>query len=347
MLIYIFLAIFPIALGLFFPKKETDRKQRVMYFAICGAVMLLIMGCRYNGLGSVDTYHYYVRMKDAISCSSWRAFFDPDLYESGFQLFVFILSRIFNHPQWLLVISSLIYIIATFYFIDRNSNDIALSITLYITLGLWTFHLQGMRQSIAMSICLFAYELAKQKKLFKFLAAVLLATTFHQTAIVFLLIYLLVNLKFEKKRIIAVSIFSVVAVAFSVPLVDIANELFNEDYSGAVDSGGYVATAIYIIAVLVCCLYYVKRKEDVRSTLVFVLIIGLATYVMRYTGVMIAERISFYFIFSQIALIPISIKIFVPNQRGCVRLLVVALAVVLFVYRLPTSGFLPYAFFWN
>lgn len=344
---YIFLALFPVILGMFFSRINEQRKQKTIYFIICGAVMLFIMGCRDNSLGSVDTYHYYSRMEYAISCGTWEGFYNPDLYETGFQVFMFILSRFFQHPQWILVLSSLFYIISIFYFIDHNSEEISLSTTIYISLGLMTFHLQGMRQAMAMCICLFAYEQAKKKRFLKFLLLVLLATTFHQTAIIFIFIYWLVKLKLNRRNVFLVAIISLAAIAFSAPLVNFANMIFNEEYSGAVDSGGLIATAIYIITLIVCYIYYYSHEEDFRSPLVFVMIIGTATYLMRYTGVMIAERISFYFAFSQIALIPLATKIVKPRERIIVDTIIVLLAVGLFAYRLGDSGFLPYAFYWD
>lgn len=308
--------------------------------------MLLIMGCRYNGLGSTDTARYYLGMEYAISSDSWSEYYHPDRSESGFQMFVFLLSRVFTHPQWLLAITSLIFIVSIFYFIDRNSNEIAVSTSLYITLGMMIFQLQGMRQALAMSLCLFAYELARKKKLIWFLLVVFLAATFHQTAIVFVIVYLLANLRLSVRNVIFVAVISFVAVFFSIPLVDIANNLFDKSYDGAVESGGLVATAIYVLALIVCCIYYSTHKEDARSPLVYVMIVGAATYFMRYTGVQIAERISFYFAFSQIALIPVAVQ-FDPKAKSITRGIIVLLGVALLAYRLGDSGFLPYAFFWD
>lgn len=343
---YIAFAIVPFVLGFLFPKMKENKKQKNRYFIFCGIVMLLIMGCRHNSLGSVDTFHYFTRMDYAISCGSWQMFYEPGLYETGFQFLMYALSRIFTHPQWLLVITSLFFIISVFYFVNHNSDDIPLSLTLYVSLGMLTFHLQGMRQAVAMCVCLFAYEQAKRRHLVKFLLLVLLATTFHQTSIVFFAVYWLVKLKLNKRNTLLVSIISGLAVINSIPLVNIANTIFGESYSGVAASGGFVATAIYFITLLVCYFYYTTYKENEQSPLVFVMIIATAAYLIRYTGVMIAERISFYFMFSQIALIPLATKLFKPQARLIVRIGICTLAAGLFAYRLMDSGFAPYEFFW-
>ena len=181
----------------------------------------------------------------------------------------------------------------------------------------------------------------------KFILFVLLATTFHQTAVVFVFVYWITRLKFNCRNLLLVTGVSLLAIAFPTPLINLANEMLEEEYSGTVDSGGFVAALIFIIALIVCYIYYISHEEDFHSPLVFVLIIGFATYLMRYTGVRIAERISFYFAFSQIALIPLASKLFIKKDRIIVNMLIVLLAVGLFVYRLRDSGFLPYAFYWD
>lgn len=347
MTIYVFLAIFPFFLGFFFPKLNEQKKQKRLYFIICGAVMLFIMGCRRYSLGSVDTYHYCLRMYQAINSETWQQFYEPNLYEKGFQLFMFAASRVFHHYQWILIVSSLFYIVSLFYFADHNSDDIPLSVTLYISLGLMIFELQGMRQAMAMSLCLFAYEQAKNRKFLRFLLLVMLASTFHRTAIIFIFVYWIAKLKMNKLNVPLIFCASLLVTIFPSSVVDLGNKVFNETYSGAVTSGGFVAVAIYGLALIVCGLYYTTYDDNVQSPLVLILMAGTFTYVMRYTGVQVAERISFYFAFSQIALIPLAAKLVVPRDRLFVRIMIVALATGLFAYRLGDSGFLPYAFFWS
>ncbi len=346
MTVYIFLALFPVFLGLFFPDMQENRAQKKAYFVLCGAVMLFFMGLRHYSLGSVDTYHYYRRMEYAIFCDTWKEFYDPELYETGFQFFVYALSRVFRNPQWLLVITSLFYIFSAFYFVDRYSEDVPLSITLYVTLGLFTFHLQGMRQAMAMCICLFAYEQAKRKHPLRFLLIVLLASTFHKTALVFILVYGLTRLKLNGKSLFWFSVGAALVISLSSQLVGFANQFFDDKYSGTIESGGYIATAIYFITLAVCWIYYRGREEDKYASLIYVLIVGATTYLMRYIGVGIAERISFYFLFSQIGALPLAVKLFTPRDKPLVKLAITVLATALFAYRLLDSGFSPYKFFW-
>ncbi len=348
MTIYVALAVFPIILGAFFPNLKEDKQQKRLFYFICGGFMLLIMGLRHYSLGSTDTLHYYDAMKRALSSESWKYFFDPDLYEVGSQLFIFALSRIFSDPQWLLVISSLIFIIGILYFVDHNSDDIPLSITLYLTLGLMLFHVQGLRQSLAMSICLFAYEQAKNKHLVRFVLLVLFATAFHQTAIVFLPVYILCRMKFSKKNLFFMCIVAIIIVGNAAKIMEIANDYFDRTYTDAVDQGGFISTLIYVIILLFTLAFDKEIKNNSMQTpLLYVLIVGFVSYILRYFGALAAERISFYFVFSQLALLPNTIKIVVKKDQIIMRMIIITLAVTLMVYRMNGSEFVPYMFFWE
>ncbi len=344
---YVALAIFPILLGLCFPKLHQSKKQRITFFVLCGIVMLFFMGLRHYSLGSTDTMNYYNAMQRAISSSSWHNFYDPDYYEVGLQAFMYLLSRFVDHPQWLLFVTSLFYILCVFYFVNHNSDNIPLSITTYISLGLMQFHLQGMRQSIAMCICLLAYEQAKRKHFIKFLLLVLFATAFHQTAVVFLPIYFLCRLKFSWKSMVGIFGGSILMVIFTDNIINLANEAFDKNYVTTVTSGGFVALGIYLVILALTLWYYSIHKTDDKTPLLFVLVLATLCYGMRYTGALVAERVSFYFSFSQVAMLPAALRLFAPKDRKIMGYVISVFVVALFIYRLIGSEFVVYKFFWQ
>ncbi|MCD7813596.1 MAG: EpsG family protein [Lachnospiraceae bacterium] len=347
MAIYLVLAAFPLVLGYAFPDLNEDKQQKRRFYIICGIAMFVVMGCRNYSLGSADTTHYYEAMKRAIQSTTWSNFYNPDSYEIGSQFFIYGLSRVFKDPQWLLVITSLIYIIVLFYFVDHNSKDIALSIVLFITLGLFTFELQGMRQSLAMCICLFAYEQAKKRHLIPFIILVTFATLFHQTAIVFLIVYILCGLKYNGRTIVILMIASVIIFSSLSRIMEFANTLFDREYYDTVSSGGFIAVAVYLIIILLTVVWNEDIKDGNEQTpAFFMLLAGVVCYLMRYFGALAAERISFYFMFSQLVLLPNAQEIVVEDQKDLMRILIAFISIILFAYRLNGSEFLPYSFCW-
>lgn len=326
-------------------KKETNKKT---YIFICGFLIFLFLAVRSRFVGSTDTQHYYDVMSKAIKAKKWDNFYDPNLYEAGFQFFVFLLSRVFKDPQWIIVISTAIYVGAICYFIYKNSDDATLSIVMYICLGLMTFQMQGMRQAIAMALCLFAYECAKNKKIIPFILWCALATSIHRTAIVFLVVYPVVQLKYNYINLTILFIGSILVLLLSNSIVALGNFIFDEHYTNLAEAGGYIATLIYILILLFYMLFAERIIMDKQSVGIFyVVFIGFICYVLRYTGAQAAERISYYFMFGQSMLLPKILNVFSGKDRKIVKIVVYILIIALFAYRLNGSVVVPYEFFWK
>lgn len=351
MIIYILLALTPFFLEFFSPQLNRDKIQRKKYFVICGAIMLLVMGFRSRFLGSTDTLNYYNRMAMAIDSISWNSFCDfaPERMETGFLIFTYCLSRIFSDPQWIIIISSLFFIISIFYFVTHNSDDIALSLVIYLTIGGMFFQIQGMRQALAMSICLFAYEQAKRHHLYHFILLVLFASCFHQTAIIFFPVYYLCKLKYNWKSFVLLYAATTIIIMSMGKILSLANNLWNREYYSAFSfSGGFIACLIYILIFAAAIIYYHNNKLDAQTPLVFILYCGMICYFARFFGTGAAERISFYFIFAQVALIskiPLLTKS--PREALVTRMAIIMLAIGLSSYRTYTSDFAPYYFCWQ
>ncbi len=351
MIPYLLLASFPVVLSWFLKDLNENKRNRKIFLKITGIVLLLMTALRSKHLGSTDTQVYYNYFEKAINAKSWSNFIDPESStEMGFQIFNFILSRVFKDPQWIIVISSLIIISCTLYSIHKNSKDIALSVVMYITLGLWQFQIQGMRQALAISILLLAYECLKNRKYIGFALLVALATTFHVTAFVFAILLIIPFLKNIIYTIIASILFSTMMFVFVDDLIEIANVILETDYGVSnTDVGGFVATAIYILIILFAILFNKNLQNDKKeNAMFFVTLIGTICYVTRYFGALAAERISFYFMFGQFILLPNSLEFLQEKEKKVVKLLVYMLMIGLFVYRLDSNGiFLPYRFFWQ
>lgn len=347
MIAYIFLAAFPILLSFFFRDFE-NQKSKKKFMIICGICLFIFFAFRSRYVGSTDTANYYNMLKRAIGAENWESFFSPDGVETGFQAFTYLLSRITDEPQMIIIASSAIIVFSACFFIYRNSIDPAMSVVLFVTLGLLDFEFQGMRQSIAMSICILSYEFVKNKKLIPFVLMVLLATTFHRTAIVFLAVYLISYLSFDWKGAGITAIVVAIVFVFSERIVTVANDIFESDYTMTVSSGGYVATAVYVIIILYAVFVNTKLPNSGFEALAFYFtLVGAATYAIRYFGALASERISYYFIFGQLILLPSTIACMNKRDQIVVKIIVYILAVALFIYRTNGSSLDPYKFFWQ
>ena len=143
------------------------------------------------------------------------------------------------------------------------------------------------------------------------------------------------------------SVISVIVVINADKIIEIANKYFERTYTTAVEKGGFVAVLIYAIIFIITLGFDNPLKNGNKQTpLLYVLILGFVCYIMRYFGTLAAERISFYFAFSQVALLPNAKGIVVGKGRIIMRLAIILLAVALMAYRMHGSEFVPYRFFW-
>lgn len=347
MWVYVCIALFPSILGCLFPDISYDRRAKRRYLIICGIVLLIFMGLRSNSLGSTDTLNYYNQMKRAISCRTWSEY-KTDVFEYGAQALFFLLSRVCKEPQGILIFSSAFYIVSIFYFVSKNSDDIPLSISMYITMGLFMFHLQGMRQSIAMCICLFAYEFAKNRKIIGFIITVLLAASVHQTAIVFLPVYYIAGMDFNRKNIILSAGASIALIAFADRIASFANYWFDMSYTRVLTSGGFITLFFYIAVIVIVYIYNENILEEKHEkTLFYIFVLGTVCFMARYVGAAMAERISYYFLFPIIVLLPKMQAIIVEDQRNLYKMGLLLITVVFFIHHLSGSSFIPYMFFWQ
>ena len=348
---YVLLAMSPLLISVFFTGLNKNNKKKRNYLIVCGTILVLFMGLRSKYVGSTDTYNYVRMMQRALSYSSWNEYYNDDGVEKGFQFFVFCLSRVFKSPQMLLFVTSLIFVVAIMYCIYKNSHNVVLSTVMYITLGLMQFDMQGMRQALAMAICMFAFEFVKKRKLIPFVLLIVLATQMHRTAVVFAIIYFVAMLSYNWRSLLLIAVGSGVIFYFADSLMAFANDVFETEYSQTVDSGGFVATAIYVLIVLFAMIFSKslkrEKKEKPETTIMFLTIVGMLSYIMRYVGVGIAERISYYFMFGQILLLPNTISKLDIEYKTLINAAVYVLCIGLFIYRLSGSDFIPYNFFWS
>lgn len=95
-----------------------------------------------------------------------------------------------------------IILLPIYLFIKKYSVNPFISLILYISFIFFTFDLTGLRQAIAMPICLVALMVILSKckyRLIWFIALVYLAMSFHTSSIVFLPAYFIIKLKVSKK----------------------------------------------------------------------------------------------------------------------------------------------------
>lgn len=349
MSVFICLSLLPLLVSCFFKDVNFDKKQKKSFLIITGIALILFLGLRNKYLGSTDTYNYYSFFEYALTRHNWSSFYPHSDFEIGFQMFVWLLSRVTSNAQILLLVTAFIYIASLMRYIYHNSDDVVLSVVMYITLGLMFFEMQGMRQSVAISICLISYEFLKKNKLVLFVLCVIFACTFHKTAIVFLVLWLFRKYTLTPKHLLIFTLLGGGVLVFCNTIIEYANSIFDMNYGTAVEGGGLVATSIYILTIIFVYVFVPRDKIDKEFSLAFyMMLLGFVAYIVRYIGALASERISFYFMFAQLTVLPNAIcSVNDEKEKPVIKTVVAALSVLLMIYRLSDSEFVPFLFYWQ
>ena len=328
-----------------------DDRRKKNYIVICGLIMALMIGLRYKGTGSGDTAFYYSNW-EMMSSVAWKDL--PDILqivdmERGYQICVWFLSHIFPSGQWALFLSGAFFSISVCLFTYRNSKNPVLSLVVFNSLGLFNFMVQGLRQSIAMSICLLAYEQCKNRRFFKFALLVAIASLFHGSALVFILVYFLSKFRLSITQMAIFAVLTFIGLQFLPYAFSILNMAMNENYEMGVaaESGGVVAILIYAVSICFGTLFK-DLSDEHYAMFVYSAIIASIAMLLRNSVNGIAERISFYFAFAQMIVLSNSIASMKdPNMKLIINTVAVLLCFGVALYKASYSVLIPYKFFWQ
>lgn len=355
MTVYLLYATSPIIIyclyGLITKRDPNHRQEdRNIYLIIAGIVIFLMIGLRHPGNGSDDTQRYF-EFWETMSQVSFKnlgyTLRSVDL-EVGYQVTTWLLAQIFRHGQWQLIFSGAFFAISVCYFVKKNCQNPILALTVFNCLGLFNFMVQGLRQSVAMCICLWAIEQCKNKKLIKFLLLVLLASLFHASAIVFLIVYILSKLKLNIKTGIVVGVAIIIGVLLLPQFFNLINKVMNDSYEigTIVEGGGIVAIIIYIL-IIVFGIIFGDRNDHTHSLFIYMAIIGCMMMVMRNSISTIVERVAQYFAFAQMAIVSNSLALLKDKKSYfLIGALIIVLCIGVAVHKTSYSTLIPYQFFW-
>lgn len=170
------------AFGIMQPKKKK------WYVIVLFGYLAFLTAFRMSYVGS-DTPGYLASFRNIARYSSPFDYIKREGMEPGFVVFSWLVSRINNDPQTLLIVSSLIIYISTGKFVYKYIKNPGLFCCLFVGIMQFDFFMSAMRQSLSIAIILFFFDFVVKKKHFKFAIVCLLASTFHYSSILLFLLY--------------------------------------------------------------------------------------------------------------------------------------------------------------
>ena len=278
-----------------------------------------------------------------------------ELIEPGFILYTYIIKTILDNWFFYVFVTTLIPILAIAVFVKKYSTNYAFSFAIFFAL----YHgllIDLMRNSLALSIFLFALVYLKKNNLLVILLITLVGVSFHRTFFILFPFFFLRN-----KTLPRIAIWSLFAVAIfvfilQIPIAtmflsyvgDYLGDIVSSKMSTSADKGVGGArgfTLGLLIRLVVFIIMMMNYQKICRDRKLIVLFNAYLVYFFISVGVsdirIIADRMEFVLFFPFIILYPYLARVIYPQYRR-VYLLFILLFCFMKTYKYTSSVMLEY-----
>lgn len=151
---------------------------------------LLLSAFRY-GIGT-DYFYTYIPQFNLIA-NGGRSY-----YEYGFYLLNKIIALFTDNGQWLIIMTSTIFVLIVYHQLFRMAHNYALSLVIFFLSYNYFVSLNNIRQSLASAILLLAIDaLVRQNKRLLFVFWVVVAGLLHRISVIYLVILIIEKISFS------------------------------------------------------------------------------------------------------------------------------------------------------
>lgn len=329
-------------------EKAEDRYLRIVCW-----ILVLLAALRGNSVGT-DTISYIVDY-EAMAFYSWAEVLERYADYPGFFILAKICSVLHLPVQVFFGIVEGFYVYSIYKFTSRFSEDKLYTILCFEMIGLYSFSLAGLKQTLSMAFVLFYYMALTDKKYIQTIVLAVVAYLCHHASLIFLFgvtLYFIRNWKVYYWALIGIAIFSLFGTNFlwTNMLATLNNEHYTELYMA---DEGYSNTTMICYGVLLFILFlfsrnYMKQKTE-ESRIVFGM--STLTFVLQAFSLVssTAFRLSYFFLPFMIIGFPNCFNCISDKGTGkIVKIAVAFMIVFLFVYSNRNGGsVVPYKFFWQ
>lgn len=353
MILLLALSAVPLILKIFFKDIDSNTKQKKWFLIVCGIFVVFVMGLRSRYAGSYDTNNYVTLFESMKNYPSLRNYLTDSQFASLnfftsevlFYIYVWGISKVFSLYSGFLIVTALIITVCTFRFFYLHSENVMLSVFMFITLGLMTFVMNGMRQAIAMSICLLSFRFMREKKIIPFAIIVIIATMFHKSAIFILPIFFVRYFKFDVKSLGVLGTIIALILIRSDQIIFFFDDIANKNYleSTVAEAGGISSMLIYFAVILMALLFNIGRQKENEIACLWLSLVGFILYICRYIISAGFERFSYYFAYYLCLLYPIVLNRIESKGKTVVTIISGCLFVALYIYRVYSGPFVNFS----
>lgn len=354
-----FLTIVILILFRFLLKENYDSSSGKRAFCIFAALQLaLLSGLRHITVGA-DTLQYKIGKWDVILQKGWKELlsnlghfllngyryrneYNYNVEEPMYDLFQKTCQLFTTNYQVYLVIIGFVIAVPMSVSIYRYSKDPLISYILFYSL-FWNFMgITGICQTIAMTLTAYGgFHLLKKGKLISYLALVLVASLFHKSAFIAVLMLPCMKMKISKLySFIIICGFGLIFLFKDIVLKVLANS-FGYGRYGEELFAGYNFLLIYFVIVLLSCWKYRSIPDCAADRIVYYsCLLGLCIIPIGRSGIRAAQ----YFTLYLLILLPELLEhLFLSKRETWLFKTILILAMLLLFFKDKPS----YKFFWQ
>lgn len=361
MLFYLINLVIILSYGLFINCVSIKRGNKIFITLVC-IHLGIIMACRSENVGS-DT-EGYSRLFYIISYSDdiFSVIKSAPLYSA----YNYAVSLISTNTQCIIIFNSLIIITGMGIFIYRNSPNVVMSIYYFISLYFYFHSLNATRQFIATILIANSYYYLKNNNMKKFLILLVAAISIHNTASVFLIVWLLSKIKWSNFRICILAFMTTLIMYFYDKLLGIFLMVFPRYimYMGGGEfslsdtgQGKKILVSFLYLLIVALCMFLIRGNrhddnQDVKENLYLltaIMTVAVVIGIVFYNNLLIS-RIEIYFSIFVIIYIPLVIQILGKtntklNLLAHYFLMIITTIPLVFQLKSNISRVIPYEFF--
>lgn len=279
----------------------------------------------------IDLRNYksmFIRTSQMSFVGVYRDYSEEPLY--------FLLNKavsMFGGFRFFLIVCALISLLPIAIFYMRETTNSYLTIILFVTVAPFPIFFSALRQALAMAFAVPIWYCAKNKKLILNFLLVFLATLFHSSAFMLLLIYPMYYVKISKRWLIFVIPSMILGFVFRESLftflLNFTIEKYDERYGNNIfDTGGYTMLVLLILFAVFSYVILDEKKAD-YDTIALRNILLTVVFIQFFATInTVAMRMNYYFLI----FIPILIPKIIHYARSGYQLLAREASIIMCIF---------------
>ena len=358
---YIFLIVLQIIQSLFFKYVISDKEKQERRIAQVGMFLIFLLLALKKETVGIDILGYSEQYENA-KFAAWDDF-GYVYFEWGYQLINKLFAKAGLSFQLFTVVLYALWCHSIYLLIRKYSLNAMLSLFVFMCYNFLVFSISGLRQTLAMALCVYALVACSDFSKRSFILMVLLmaaAIIVHQSAIVFIAVIFLMLFANREMKVKAWLIITVAVTALRSRIWNLVWYLFGKSETGFVVGGNFIFLCGILLFVSFTYFYYKSkrvvlpknqsRKKEfyLDAFLVRSVFCTVVTYIIFSGGTLL--RANMYFTLLFIPAIPNFTAKYTQRTRIILDFAMTVFLIALFyteTLQINQLNLCPYQFFWQ